>query len=234
MSLLLSGGMNLSGGIALSGGSGGGGSWATINPSTASSQLTVSGNELSISGDLSSSTGFAMSTGAKTVLSTGSYSFEVVVDRTGGTDPYFYAGIAGLQNFQNSVWPINNQSGFNLGYGWGFGPGSPSPRLWAFDSVAQAFWDPTTYVSDNNVLGFVVDFTNSATGVNLGFYLNGTLITAYDTNFTSVPGGQVGIILGWRFTSYNSPTTGSKITLRTDPSTFSYGGNYTNQNGWSS
>jgi len=220
-------GTTITGGVIITS-AGGGGGWATINSGNASPELTIVGNEISITGDLSSSVGLSITNGSKLINSTASYSFEVLVNRVGGPSPYFYAGLMGSQVFNNSQWPTSS-----LGYGYGFGPGPGTPRLWNWDySGSQAFLSPEQLVVNNDVLGITADF-NGGTTATLNLYLNGVNQTAsVPANFNGVAGNLVAIVIGWRFTSYNDPSTGSKVTLRTDPSTFSYGGSYTNQNGW--
>jgi hypothetical protein len=208
--------------------------WATIDQASAASQLTIVGNQVTVGTSLLGAVGLSRTNGAKNVMTAASYSFEVVInDATGtpATNPYFYAGVIGTQNFTNNNYPITTPT--NLASGYGFGPGlvgpPPVPRLWSFDGGAQGFFSPSIYVANGGVLGITIDTnTNTFGSLNQRFYYNGTLISGPDPYaFGSVPGGLISILIGYRFTE-----TGTSVTLRTDPSTFSYGGSYSNQNGW--
>jgi hypothetical protein len=99
--------------------------------------------------------------------------------------------------------------------------------MWNFDSAGQGFFDPDILVSNNDILGITVSMNGNST-LLFSLYKNGTLIfSGYEGNFLGLPGDLVSILIGWRFTGIDA-----SVTLRTDPATFSYGGSYSNQNGW--
>jgi hypothetical protein len=217
MSISCSGGMLFTDGITISF-SEGGGSWAMIDQASAAPELTIVGNQATVTGDLSNSVGFSRTNGGKSVLIPANYSFEVLVNDV-GLPPQFYAGVVQIQDFNNNTFPLGSTtSGFGI---------SPDPSLWSYDSTGQSYIDGTT-VANNDVLGIVVRIIEGSQ-LLLNLYKNGVLIVEdYLANFTGIPGNLISILIGWKFTD-----PGATVTLRTDPSTFSYGANYANQNGWS-
>lgn len=221
MGMTFTGGMTMSGGMtALLGG--GGGSWAVPNSASASSRLTISENTISANQDTSSGA-FCIATGAKTL--TGSfqyYSWEIVVNQR-AVNPFFYTGLIDLAQFTDPNQFTQSPSSVGIGYGPGVGG---VPRLWTWSAGGQGFFEPSIVVNNGDILGVAVEIRNN-TGRNY-YYLNGTPIEPENTFVNNFIGAtSVALYTGWRAT-----VPPASVTLRTDPSTFSFGGSYQNQNGW--
>lgn len=232
--MIFTGGMSLSGGM-LASISSGAASWATISQS--SPLITVVDNTATTNSTVPGGTGAGLITnGIKNVTSTmQNLSYEVLINEVGSVaagGPRFFTGVVN----PNTINITNLGNTNNRGKGFGYYPqgllGQELASLANFEmfgglTLGAITTDPGNNripINNGDVMGIVVNFINNSTG-SLLIYLNGVLRSTDVLNLTGQ--NQITLFTGWQTTG-----SGLSVTMRTNPSTFSYGANYTNQNGW--
>jgi hypothetical protein len=207
--------------------------YATLDPATANSALTVTGQTVTLNTSGSGWKAVCSTNGAR-VLPTStanplSLSLELVLNANGGSGSWFFMGAVPTTAYSNSTLQLGFlgpggyfgylESGTAAGYGYTDGAG------FAFLQAGGNYIP--IHVGD--VLGMSVEISATSAGImDTTWYLNGnTAGVGYPFSFGVGTSGSI-----TPFVAYQSPSGTPSVTLRTDPTTFSYGGSYTNQNGW--
>jgi surface protein len=208
---------------------------ATLDPATASTELTLVGQTVTINTNTSNWAAICSTDGAwplpTSTANSLAFTLELVMNATADNAGKFFMGTVLTDNYSNNTL----QAGlFGPGgvYNYTVIPDTFTAYMYT-DGVGFAFIQPggSGYVpiQVGDILGLAVDISTNTLGtMEAVLYLNGNEVLPGYTFTVGV--GTTGSITP--FVAYSFANGSPSVTLRTNPATFSYANSYTNQNGW--